>query len=114
MPPVARRVLYANDHLGWGSQIHGVTRLFELWASHLDPDRYAAEVLIVRDQPELAAGLRARDIPVSFLAKGRYDPSALPAFARFVRAGRFDLLHVQSYGATTFARLVGRWLGTPV
>jgi glycosyltransferase involved in cell wall biosynthesis len=107
-------VLYANDHLGWGRQIHGVTRLFETWGAHLDPVRYQAEVLVVRNQPELAAGLRARGIPVRFLAKGKYDPSALPAFARFVRDRGIDLLHVQSYGATTLGRLVGRWLGIPV
>jgi len=107
-------VLYANDHLGWDRQIHGVTRLFEMWGAHLDPARYEAEVLVVRNQPELAAGLRARGVPVRFLAKGKYDPTALPAFARFVRERHVDLLHVQSYGATTLGRLVGRYLRIPV
>jgi glycosyltransferase involved in cell wall biosynthesis len=106
-------VLLANDHLGWGKQTHGVARLFELWASHLDPERFKITVCILRDQRGLGEMLTGKGIEVIFVGKGKFDPTTLLSFLRIVRERRIDLMHLQAYGASTFGRIAGRLTGVP-
>jgi glycosyltransferase involved in cell wall biosynthesis len=107
-------VLLLNDHLGWGNQVHGVTRLFELWARHLDGARYRASVCVLRHQPALAAALLAAGVPVTFLGRGRYDPLTLSSLLRLMRSEGVSLVHAQGYGGATFGRLAGRVARVPV
>jgi glycosyltransferase involved in cell wall biosynthesis len=107
------RILLVNDHLGWGEQIHGVARLFELWASHLDAERFSVSVLILRAESGLARIFTERGIPIRFLGRGRYDPATLLDLLRIIRDERVDVLHLQGYGGSTFGRLAARLTGTP-
>lgn len=107
------RILVVNDHLGWENQISGVTRLFEMWAAHLPPDRYRVAVCILGQPSPLANGLRRCGCPVLYLPKRKYDPSTLYALTRLVSRERIDVLHLQGYRGTTFGRLAARLAGVP-
>ncbi len=107
------RVLLVNDHLGWGRQIHGVTRLFGLWASHLDPGEFEVTVCVLRPRSALEQALTRHGVRVVFLGKSKYDPSTLFALLRLIRRLEVDVLHLQSYGGTTFGRLAALLTGTP-
>jgi glycosyltransferase involved in cell wall biosynthesis len=112
--PPPTRILLLNDHLGWEGQVHGVARLFELWATHLDRDRFEVRVCILRAASPLGDRLQAQGVPVDFLGKGRYDPTTLPSLVRYCRRHRVDVLHVQGYGGATFGRMAGAALRRPV
>ena len=112
-PASALRVLLVNDHLGWDRQIHGVARLFELWASHLDPKRFSVSVLVLRPENALGAMFKERGIPIRFLGRGRYDPTTLVDLVRIIREERVDVLHLQGYGGSTFGRVAAFLTRTP-
>lgn len=112
-PDSPLRILLVNDHLGWDRQIHGVARLFELWASHLDPRRFSVSVLILRPGNALGAMFEDRGIPIRFLGRGRYDPLTLVDLVRIIREERVDVLHLQGYGGSTFGRLAAFLTGRP-
>ncbi len=112
--PTPTRILLLNDHLGWEGQVHGVARLFELWATHLDRGRFEVRVCILRKASALKDRLEARGVPVDFLGRARYDPTTLASLVRYCRRHRIDVLHVQGYGGATFGRLAGALLRRPV
>jgi len=123
------RILLVNDHLGWGSQIHGVARLFQLWASHLDTARFQVMICILspRDsQPALVPGAApdpsgspdSPDSPDSpctvHLERSRYNPLLLPDLVRLIRREHIDVLHLQGYRGTALGKLAGMLTGIPV
>lgn len=101
--------MVVNDHLGWGNQINGVTRLFELWVSYLPADRYELVVCILNNASGLAGGLEARGSRVLFLPRKKYDPTTAQALARAARRERIDILHLQGYRGTAYGK-VAAWM----
>lgn len=108
------RVLLVNDHLGWGGQVHGVARLFRLWANHLDADKYDVTVCILNKKDGLSSVLEDDGIKTIFLGKAKYDPFTLLDLVRLIRREKIDVLHLQAYRSTTFGRLAGLITGVPV
>lgn len=108
------KVLIVADHFGYGCQIHGVTTLVGLWATHLDPARYDAAACFLRRRSPLCRDMERRGVKLTALGKGKYDPTTLTSLVRIIRREKIDVLHIQGYGATTFGRLAGFLTGTPV
>ncbi len=108
------KLLIANDHIGYGGQIHGAARLFLLWATHLDPTKFDVTVCILRAECELGKLFRRQGIKTVFLGKSKYDPTTLVSFLKLIHQEKIDLMHLQSYGATTFGRLAKVVTGIPV
>lgn len=108
------RVMVVNDHLGWNDQqVHGVTRLFELWVSYLPRDRYEIVVCILNHASALGRGLKERGGRVIYLPKGKYDPTTALALARLVRRERIDILHLQGYRGMAFGKIAAAMTGVP-
>jgi glycosyltransferase involved in cell wall biosynthesis len=108
------RVLLLNDHLGWNDQIHGVARLFLLWASHLDPRRFDVKICILREPGSLRRIFDERGLDVAYLNKSKFDPTTTTDLVKLIRKERIDLLHIQGYGSTTLGRLAGMITGVPM
>ena len=107
-------ILIVNDHLGWDNQIHGAARLFLQWATHLDSDKFNVSVCILRKKNSLSKPFEEKGINITFLGKGKYNPKTLFDLIRIIREGNFHVLHLQSYGATTFGRVAKLFTKTPI
>ena len=114
MPDTRTRILLVNDHLGWDGQVHGVARLFRLWATHLDSEKYDVSVCILNKKSGLASILEECGVRTIFLGKAKYDPTALLGLVRLINREKIDILHVQGYRGETFGRLAGLITGVPV
>jgi glycosyltransferase involved in cell wall biosynthesis len=111
-------VLLANDHLGIGNSIHGVGRLFSLWAPRFDSGRFNITICILRPRDKLGERLeeefRRMGVEIQFFERGKFDPFTLLDFLRVIREKKIDVMHLQAYGASTFGRLAGAIAGIPV
>lgn len=107
------RILVVNDHLGWGNQVHGVTRLFEMWASYLSKERYEVTVCILNAAGDLGTEFKERGNRVIFLPKGKYDPTTALTLARLVRREKIDILHLQGYRGMAFGKIAAAITGVP-
>src|SRR5690606_32285970 len=108
-------ILHVCDHLGWeGSRMHGVKRLFGWMIPRFDPERYQVSLVSLRRRDLSEETLDALGIDITYLEKGRFDPSTLPALLRIIDARRVDVLHLHGYGATTFGRLAAARRRLPV
>ncbi len=103
-----------NDHLGWNGQVHGVARLFQLWTTHLDSERYDVSVCVLSKREGLGKALEGSGARVSFLGNGKYNPLTLWALVNLVRRENIDVLHVQGYRGTTLGKIAGMVTGVPV
>jgi glycosyltransferase involved in cell wall biosynthesis len=99
-------VLQVCDHLGWeGSRMHGVKRLFAWMIPRFDRSRYNVSLVSLRRKDLSEETLESMGIDITYLHKGRFDPTTLPALIRIIRRKRIDILHLHGYGATTFGRM---------
>lgn len=115
MPTDRLRILHVCDHLGWeGSRMHGVKRLFGWMIPRFDPSRYEVSLVSLRRRDLSEETLDALGVDITYLEKGRFDPSTLATLLRLVDEKRVDVLHLHGYGATTFGRLVAAWRRIPV
>jgi glycosyltransferase involved in cell wall biosynthesis len=116
MPTDSRlHILHVCDHLGWeGSRMHGVKRLFAWLIPRFDASRYKVSLVSLRKRDLSEETLDALGISITYLEKGRFDPTTLVALARIVDREKIDVLHLHGYGATTFGRLVAAWRRVPV
>jgi hypothetical protein len=102
------RVLQVCDHLGWeGSRMHGVKRLFAWMIPRFDPTRFDVSLVSLRKKDLSEETLDALGIDISYLHKGKFDPSTLPALLKIIDRKKIDVLHLHGYGATTFGRTGG-------
>ena len=102
------------DHLGWaGSRMHGVKRLFAWMIPRFDRDRFNVSLISLRQQDESEDNLERFGIDVTYLGRGKFDPTTLPALLRVIDDKQADILHMHGYGATTFGRLAGAWRRIP-
>lgn len=103
------RVLHVLQALGVGGAERRVLRL----ANGLDPERYEVHALTLRerDGPALTwpAGRHAH-FPI---APGIH-PRRLWQLARWIRAGRFDVVHSHNWATMFYGVLAGRLSGAPV
>lgn len=94
--------------------MHGVKRLFGWMIPRFDPERYQVSLVSLRRRDLSEETLDALGIDITYLEKGRFDPSTLPALLRIIDARRVDVLHLHGYGATTFGRLAAARRRLPV
>ena len=72
------RVLQVCDHLGWeGSRMHGVKRLFAWMIPRFDPTRFDVSLVSLRKKDLSEETLDALGIDITYLHKGKFDPSAV-------------------------------------
>ncbi|RPI57075.1 MAG: glycosyltransferase [Acidobacteria bacterium] len=108
------RVLQVCDHLGWeGSRMHGVKRLFAWMIPRFDPARFEVSLVSLRKKDLSEETLDALGIDITYLQKGRFDPSTLPALLAIIDRKQIDVLHLHGYGATTFGRMAAAIRGIP-
>jgi len=102
------------DKLGVkGSMVHGVSRALSWWIPRFDPAEFEIAVCSLRAPEPAIEVFRAAGIEVTFLAKGKFDPTTLSALMALIDREKPDLLHLHGYGATTFGRLAGFLKGVP-
>ena len=94
-----RRVLIVTDEM----EIGGSQRQIAHLAEGLAASGWSPTLLYFRNDSFLVDRLRARGIRVVCIDKrGRYDPTFFLKLVRFVRAGRFELVHCFSLTAETW------------
>ena len=106
--PRKLNVLQVCDHLGWeGSRMHGVKRLFAWMIPRFDAARYNVSLVSLRKKDLSEETLESFGVDITYLHKGKFDPSTLPALMKVIDRKQIDILHLHGYGATTFGRMAG-------
>ena len=101
-------VLQVCDHLGWeGSRMHGVKRLFAWMIPRFDASRYNVSLVSLRKKDLSEETLESFGVDITYLHKGKFDPSTLTALLKVIDRKKIDILHLHGYGATTFGRMAG-------
>ncbi|MBL1080592.1 glycosyltransferase [Streptomyces actinomycinicus] len=99
------RVLHVITGLGVG----GAEQQLRLLLRHLPVE---CDVVTLTNPGPVAAGLTADGVRVVHLGMaGNRDLAALPRLARFVRRGRYDLVHTHLYRACLYGRIAARLAG---
>jgi glycosyltransferase involved in cell wall biosynthesis len=106
--PRRLNVLQVCDHLGWeGSRMHGVKRLFSWMIPRFDATRYNVSLVSLRKKDLSEETLESFGVDITYLHKGKFDPSTLTALLKVIDRKKIDILHLHGYGATTFGRIAG-------
>ena len=107
-PQRTLNILQVCDHLGWeGSRMHGVKRLFAWMIPRFDPARFTVSLVSLRKKDLSEETLESFGVDITYLHKGKYDPSTLTALLKVIDRKKIDVLHLHGYGATTFGRMAG-------
>ncbi|NJP42836.1 glycosyltransferase [Actinacidiphila epipremni] len=70
------------------------------------------EVVALTNAGEVAEGIRADGVGVTDLGmRGNRDLGVVPRLVRFIRAGRFDVVHTHLYRACVYGRVAARLAG---
>jgi glycosyltransferase involved in cell wall biosynthesis len=93
--------------------MHGVKRLFAWMIPRFDAARFEVSLVSLRKKDLSEETLDALGIDITYLEKGKFDPSTLPALLKIVDRKRIDVLHLHGYGATTFGRMAAAMRGIP-
>lgn len=94
--------------------MHGVKRLFAWMIPRFDAARYRVSLVSLRKRDLSEEPLESMGVDITYLAKGKFDPSTLGALLRVIDAKKIDILHLHGYGATTFGRIAAAVRGLPV
>lgn len=103
--------------------VGGAQELAMFTAALLDPARYEASMLSgpqTGPEGEIISEVRARGIPLTILpdlvreVHPVKDLLALAKLTRFIRRGRYHVVHTHSSKAGVLGRLAARWAGVPV
>lgn len=90
-------------HVITGLGIGGAEQQLRLLLRHLP---MPCDVLTLTNPGPVAEGLRADGVRVVHLGMtGNRDLGALPKLVRFIRRGRYDLVHTHLYRACVYGRL---------
>ncbi|MFI5830607.1 glycosyltransferase [Streptomyces sp. NPDC051578] len=96
-------------HIITGLGVGGAEQQLRLLLRHMPMQ---CDVLTLTNPGSVAEGLRADGVRVVHLAmKGNRDLAALPKLVRFIRRGRYDLVHTHLYRACLYGRLAARLAG---
>ena len=87
--------------------MHGVKRLFAWMIPRFDPNRYNVSLVSLRKKDLSEETLESFGVDITYLHKGKFDPSTLTALLKVIDRKRIDILHLHGYGATTFGRMAG-------
>ncbi|WP_234362297.1 glycosyltransferase [Streptomyces sp. IMTB 1903] len=97
-------------HVITGLGVGGAEQQLRLLLRHM-PMR--CDVLTLTNPGPVAEGLRADGVRVVHLGmRGNRDLGAVPRLVRFIRRGRYDLVHTHLYRACVYGRLAARLAGT--
>ncbi|MEU9077916.1 glycosyltransferase [Kitasatospora sp. NPDC004745] len=78
------------------------------------PAEYHCEVVTLENPGAVAEGIRQDGTPVTHLAmRGNRDIAALFKLTKFIRRGRFDIVHTHLYRSCVYGRLAARLAGIP-
>ena len=94
--------------------MHGVKRLFAWMLPRFDRTRFAVSLVSLRRRDVSEETLDDLGVDITYLEKGKFDPTTLPALLRVIDRQQIDLLHLHGYGATTFGRLAAARRRLPV
>lgn len=94
--------------------MHGVKRLFGWMIPRFDPARYRVSLVSLRRKDLSEETLESMGVDITYLAKGKFDPTTLGALLRIIDKKQIDVLHLHGYGATTFGRVAAALRGLPV
>ncbi|MFD8291525.1 glycosyltransferase [Streptomyces lavendulae] len=96
-------------HVITGLGVGGAEQQLRLLLRHMP---MPCDVLTLTNPGPVAEGLRADGVRVVNLGmRGNRDLGALPRLARFIRQGRYDLVHTHLYRACVYGRLAARLAG---
>ncbi|MFI5664918.1 glycosyltransferase [Streptomyces sp. NPDC051684] len=96
-------------HIITGLGAGGAEQQLRLLVRHLPGNH---EVLTLTDPGQVAAGLRRDGVRVAHLGMaGNRDVRALPRLVRFIRDGRYNLVHTHLYRACLYGRIAARLAG---
>ncbi len=94
--------------------MHGVKRLFAWMIPRFDGSRYRVSLVSLRRRDLSEETLESMGVDITYLAKGKFDPTTLRALLRVIDQKQTDILHLHGYGATTFGRMAAALRGLPV
>ena len=94
--------------------MHGVKRLFAWMLPRFDRSRFTVSLVSLRRRDVSEETLDDLGVDITYLEKGKFDPTTLPALLRVIDRKQVDLLHLHGYGATTFGRLAAARRRLPV
>ena len=94
--------------------MHGVKRLFAWMMPRFDRKRFDVSLVSLRRRDLSEETLDALGIDITYLAKGKFDPTTLRALLRVIDRKQIDILHLHGYGATTFGRMAAAMRRLPV
>ena len=94
--------------------MHGVKRLFAWMIPRFDTARYRVSLVSLRRKDLSEETLESMGVDITYLAKGKFDPTTLVALLRIIDQKQIDVLHLHGYGATTFGRIAAALRGLPV
>lgn len=96
-------------HIITGLGVGGAEQQLRLLLRHMP---MPCDVLTLTNPGPVAEGLRADGVRVVHLGMtGNRDLGALPRLAKFIRRGRYDLVHTHLYRACVYGRLAARLAG---
>ncbi|MEV6395119.1 glycosyltransferase [Streptomyces sp. NPDC051907] len=96
-------------HIITGLGVGGAEQQLRLLLRHLPAH---CEVVTLTNPGSVADGLRADGVRVTHLGmRGNRDLAALPRLVRFIRRGRYDLVHTHLYRACVYGRIAARLAG---
>ena len=108
------RILFVADHVGYaGNVIHGATTYFLATLPSFPPDRVHAELCVLGPRHAAADRFAQVGVPTTFFGRQRWDPRTILDIAGRVRAGGFDLLHLNGQKAGLAGALAARLTGRP-
>ncbi|MGY4391417.1 glycosyltransferase [Streptomyces virginiae] len=97
-------------HIITGLGVGGAEQQLRLLLRHMPMQ---CDVLTLTNPGPVAEGLRADGVRVVHLGmRGNRDLGALPRLVKFIRRGRYDLVHTHLYRACVYGRLAARLAGT--
>ncbi len=94
--------------------MHGVKRLFAWMMPRFDRKRFELSLVSLRKRDLSEETLDSLGIDITYLEKGKFDPTTLPALLRVIDRKKIDVLHLHGYGATTFGRMAAAMRRLPV
>jgi glycosyltransferase involved in cell wall biosynthesis len=94
--------------------MHGVKRLFAWMIPRFDPRHFVVSLVSLRRRDVSEETLDDLGIDITYLEKGKFDPTTLRALLRVIDRKQIDVLHLHGYGATTFGRLAAAIRRLPV
>lgn len=95
------------------SKIHGPARQIAYRVPYYPPERYSVMLCNLRQEDAACEVLRASNVDVVSLNRGKFDPRALFDILKLAKRWKPTLIHMHGYGSHNFGRLAGKILGIP-